>query len=134
MPLIAHQFEISLAKLDGFTDGTLDQCLSERITPMAWSPLAAGLIGNGPSRLLAWQKLYRPENFLPVVDGLAQKYGTSRTIIALAWLLRHPARILPIVGSTKPARIREAVKACEIELTREEWYQLLIAARGEPLP
>jgi aryl-alcohol dehydrogenase-like predicted oxidoreductase len=50
MPLVAHQVEISLAKLDAFTDGTLDQCLIERITPMAWSPLAAGLIGGGATR------------------------------------------------------------------------------------
>ena len=50
MPLVAHQVEISLAKLDVFTDGTLDQCLIERITPMAWSPLAAGLIGGGVYR------------------------------------------------------------------------------------
>lgn len=56
MPLVAHQVEISLAMRDAFTDGTLDQCLIERITPMAWSPLAAGLIGEGATRLLPSQK------------------------------------------------------------------------------
>jgi len=56
MPLIAHQVEISLAKLDTLTDGTLDQCLVERITPMAWSPLAGGLIGQGAKRLLPPQQ------------------------------------------------------------------------------
>jgi predicted oxidoreductase len=58
----------------------------------------------------------------------------SRTLVALAWLLKHPGRIVPIVGTTNPERIREAVRAAEIGLTREEWYRLLIAARGEPLP
>ena len=134
MPLVAHQVEISLAKLDAFTDGTLDQCLIERITPMAWSPLAAGLIGGGATRLLSSQKAYRPELFLPVLDAVAQSRGVSRTVVALAWLLNHPAGILPIIGTTNPERIREAAQAPELELTREEWYRLLIAARGEPLP
>ena len=134
MPLVAHQVEISLAKLDAFTDGTLDQCLIERITPMAWSPLAAGLIGGGATRLLPSQKPYQPERFVPAVDAIAGAHGVSRTVVALAWLLNHPARILPIIGTTNPDRIHEATKATELELTREEWYRLLIAARGEPLP
>jgi len=134
MPLVAHQVEISLAKLDAFTDGTLDQCLIERMTPMAWSPLAAGLIGSGATRLLPSQKTYHPERFLLVVDAIAGVHGASRTAVALAWLLKHPARILPIVGTTNPDRIRETAKAANLELTREEWYRLLIAARGEPVP
>ena len=134
MPLVAHQVEISLAKLDAFTDGTLDQCLIERITPMAWSPLAAGLIGGGASRLLPSQQSYRPERFVPALEAVAQAHGVSRSVVALAWLLKHPARILPIIGTTQPDRIREATKAADLELTREEWYLLLVAARGEPVP
>ncbi len=134
MPLIVHQVEISLAHLDAFTDGTLDQCLMQRLTPMAWSPLAAGLLGDGARQLLPSQEAYRPQQFLPVLDGIAKSRGASRLAVALAWLLKHPARIQPIVGSTNPERIREAVKATSLELTREEWYSLLIAARGEPLP
>jgi predicted oxidoreductase len=134
MPLIVHQVEISLAKLDAFTDGTLDQCLVEKITPMAWSPLAGGLIGAGAGRLLPAQQSYRPEKFLPVLDEIANTRTVSRPVAALAWLLKHPAGIIPIVGSNNPARIREAAKAPGLELTREEWYRLLAAARGEPLP
>jgi predicted oxidoreductase len=134
MPLVVHQVEISLAKSDAFTDGTLDQCLIERITPQAWSPLAAGLIGGGASRLLPSQKLYRPEQFLPVLDSVAQARGVSRTAIAIAWLLKHPSQIQPIIGSINPERIRDAARAAQIDLTREEWYRLLLAARGEPLP
>jgi len=134
MPLVAHQVEISLAKLDAFTDGTLDQCLIERITPMAWSPLAAGLIGGGASRLLPSQQSYRPERFLPELDAVARARGVSRTVVALAWLLKHPARIMPIIGTIQPERIREATQAAGLELTREEWYRLLVAARGEPVP
>jgi len=134
MPLILHQVEISLAKLDAFTDGTLDQCVIEKLTPMAWSPLAAGLIGDGAKRLLVAQQSYRTEKFLPELEAIAKARGTSRTVIALSWLLKHPSKIIPIVGSVNPDRIREATKAAELELSREEWYRLLNAARGEPLP
>lgn len=134
MPLVAHQVEISLAKLDAFTDGTLDQCLIEKVTPMAWSPLAAGLIGRGATRLLPSQKAYHTEKFMPVLEALAKARGLSAPAVALAWLLKHPAGIQPVVGSANPDRIRQAAKADEIELTREEWYRLLLAARGEPLP
>ena len=134
MPLVAHQVEISLAKLDAFTDGTLDQCLIEHLTPMAWSPLASGLIGAGAKDLLTAQKAYRPEVFLPVLDSLAAARGVSRVVLALAWLLKHPSNIQPIVGSTNPDRIREAARAVDLGLSREEWYRLLVAARGEPLP
>jgi len=134
MPLVVHQVEISLAKLDAFTDGTLDQCLIEKITPMAWSPLAAGLIGGGAHDLLPSQKGYRTDSFLSVVDGVAKERGTSRTAVALAWLLKHPTGIQPVVGSVNPDRIRQAAKADELDLSREEWYRLLLAARGEALP
>ncbi len=134
MPLVVHQVEISLARLDAFTDGTLDQCLVERITPMAWSPLAAGVMGQGANQLLPSQETYRSMKFMSAVDAIAETRGVHRAIIALAWLLKHPSKIVPIVGSTNPERIRDAVKAAEMELSREEWYRLLIAARGEPLP
>jgi len=134
MPLVVHQVEISLARLDALTDGTLDQCLIEKITPMAWSPLAAGLIGDGADRLLPSQKAYRPQQFLPELDAIAKARGVGRAAIALAWLLKHPANIQPIIGSINPDRIRAAAQAADLELTREEWYRLLIAARGEPLP
>jgi predicted oxidoreductase len=134
MPLIVQQVEISLARLDCFTDGTLDQCLIEHITPMAWSPLAGGLLGDGAKQLLKWQEGYQMEATLTALDTLAKARATTRMVIALAWLLKHPSRIVPIVGSTHPSRIREATTAAELDLTREEWYRLLLAARGEPLP
>jgi predicted oxidoreductase len=134
MPLVAQQVEISLLQRDAFTDGTLDQCLIEHITPLAWSPLGGGLLGNGAKRLLKWQEGYPVEATVAALDAVAAARGTTRMVIALAWLLKHPGKIVPIVGSTHPARIREAVRATDIELTREEWYRLLLAARGEPLP
>lgn len=134
LPLVAHQVEISLTRLDAFTDGVLDQCLDHQMTPMAWSPLGAGLLADGARRMLPAQRSYRPEAVVTALDDLSRDRGESRAVLALAWLLKHPSRIMPIVGSTDPHRIRDAVRATAIELTREEWYALFVAARGEPLP
>jgi predicted oxidoreductase len=133
VPLVVHQVEISLAKLDALNDGTLDQCLQSTITPMAWSPLAGGRLGDGATRLLAWQKNYQTDAINVELASVAKARGVSKTVIALAWLLKHPSKIQPVVGSTHPERIREAAQAADLELTREEWYRLLTASMG-PLP
>ena len=134
LPLAVNQVEISLVQRAAFEDGTLDQCLERNLTPMAWSPLGGGLLGEGARELLVWQQAYRPADVVQVLDEIAHARGVSRAVIAYAWLLKHPSCIMPIVGSTNPGRIRDAAKADELELTREEWYRLLLAARGEPLP
>ena len=134
MKLVVNQVEISLAKLSALDDGTLDQCLAEKIVPMAWSPLAGGKLGDGATKLLPSQKAYQTRKVNAVIDKIAKAHGITRTTIALAWLLKHPSGIIPIVGSTDPENIREAARAAEIALSREEWYRLLDAARGERLP
>jgi len=133
MPLVANQVEISLGQMVTLDDGTLDQCLERKITPMAWSPLGGGQFADGAKRLLKYQEGYRTDS-VPLLDEIAARRGVSRSVVALAWLLKHPAGIMPIVGSTNPDRIRDAVRATEMELSREEWYRLFVAARGEPLP
>jgi predicted oxidoreductase len=134
MPLVAHQVEISLGRLAALDDGTLDQCLAAEMTPMAWSPLGGGQFADGAKRLLKYQEGYRTDGVLPLLDEYAKQHGVTRSAVALAWLLKHPSGIMPIVGSTNPQRIREAARAAEISLSREEWYRLFTAARGEPLP
>ena len=133
-PLVVNQVEISLMQRAALEDGTLDQCMEKSITPMAWSPLGAGLLGDGARRLLPAQQSYKPDAVIKVLDEIAAGRGVSRTVIAYAWLLKHPGNIVPIVGSTDLQRIREAVQSTEFELTRDEWYRLFLAARGEPLP
>ena len=127
MPLIVNQVEASLAALSCLDDGTLDQCLAERITPMAWSPLAKGL-------LLDSARDARTQNLQELLARFAREKSATPAAIAIAWLLRHPSRMQPIVGSVNPDRIRECTRADGIELTRGEWYSLLTAARGTPLP
>jgi predicted oxidoreductase len=122
-PLIAHQVEVSLSVRHTLEDGTLDQCLAEKMTPLAWSPLDKG-------NLLGLPRSEREENLHGLMDVLAVKHHTTRAGIALGWLLRHPSRMIPIIGSLNAQRIREAARADAVELTREEWYALFIAAQG----
>ncbi len=127
--LVVNQVEISLARLDPFVDGTLDQCIAEDVTPLSWSPLGGGFLGTGgktddPKRIAIQNSL----------DEISARYGVSRTVLALAWLLKHPSQIIPIVGSANPSHIVDAVKADSLDIDREDWYRLLVAARGEGLP
>ena len=134
MRLVVNQIEISLANVTALEDGTLDHCLAERLTAMAWSPLAGGLLASGAKRILPSQENYQTKPIVAALDALAQQRGATRPAVALAWLLKHPAGIMPIVGSTDPANIRACAAADSLDLTREEWYRLFEAARGQRLP
>ena len=143
-PLIVNQLELNLLHNDLIDDGvvantaaatytgvagTLDYCRLHDITIQAWSPVAGGRLFNPPADA--------PANVHSVaveIGRLAQKYETSREAIALAWLLRHPAGIQPIVGTMRPQRLIASCRADEIRLTRQEWYALFIAARGDSVP
>lgn len=130
-----HQVQISLMNRYAMETGLLDQCVHHQITPLAWSPLAGGILGDHyqptPADLAQYPTLVETHR---VLDEIATAHATSRSIIALAWILKHPSHIIPIVGSTHPDRIKQFTQADDIELSREEWYKLLLAARGEPLP
>jgi predicted oxidoreductase len=134
MPLIVNQVEIHPGRLAPFYDGTLDQCLERRMTPIAWSPLAGGLFGETGKPDEKDPRRAGLVKLLEVLDKTAATYGVTRSVITLAWLLKHPSGILPIIGSIKPERIRDAVKADSIEVSREDWYRIFVAARMEPLP
>lgn len=132
--LAVNQVEVHLARLDCFYDGTIDQCLAQKITPLAWSPLGGGVLGDGAVVDAKHPRAGVLSKLQQTMDEVAGRYGISRSVLAVAWLLRHPAGIVPIVGTIRPDRIREMVRADDIELSREDWYRLLVAARGEPLP
>lgn len=132
--LQVNQVEIHPLRLDCFTDGTLDQCLERGITPMAWSPLAQGRVGSGQEPKPDVPDREHHLAVLAALDEAAAQFGCDRTVIALAWLLRHPSGIVPVVGSVQPANIRNAAHATEIEMDRDTWYRILRAARGKKLP
>ena len=133
-PLIVNQVEIHLGRLDCFYDGTLDQCLTENVTPLAWGPLGGGYLGTGGKVDRKHERKDVLRKLVDVMDEVAKNYGVTRTALALAWLLKHPAGIIPIIGSTNPDHIRDAARADGVELSREDWYRLLVAARGKALP
>ena len=99
------------------------------ILVQAWSPVAGGRLIDPPAD--AAPQVRAAAN---TVAALAAAKHTSREAIALGWILRHPAGIQPIVGTAKPERLRLSAEADQVELTREEWYALLEAVRGEPVP
>ena len=130
-----HQVEISLLNRYAMETGLLDQCQIQRMTPLAWSPLAGGVLGDSYTPTAADLKKFPTlEDTHRTLDEIAHEHQTTRSVVALAWLLKHPSGIIPIVGSVRPERIRQFTQADEVNLSREEWYKLLLAARGEPLP
>ncbi len=144
-PLVANQLQLSVlhtALLDtGIVtnrydpptpvrgDGTLEYCRLHDITIQAWSPLAGGLIGRAGES--AEERVRRT---VALAGALAEEKGVTPEAILVAWVLRHPARIQPIVGTTDPERIRACAQADDVALSREEWYRLFSAGRGRELP
>lgn len=133
-PLVVNQVEIHPGRLDCFVDGTLDQCLELGVTPLSWSPIGGGLFGEGGKVREDHPNKEGLTTLLKELDAVAENYEVTRTEATLAWLMKHPAEIVPIVGSANPERIKQATEAAEIELTREEWYRIYVAARMKPLP
>lgn len=127
MELVTNQVEISPYCLEHFENGNLDFFVKEKIQPMAWSPLAGGKIFNPID--------HRSEKVRAALIKIAAELEVqSIDTIAYAWLLKHPAKIFPIVGSGKIERIKRAVDALKIQLSLEQWYLIYIAALGKELP
>lgn len=145
-PLIANQLQLSLlhahmidagivANRSGVTPehalaaGTLDFCRRHDILVQAWGPVDGGRLFDPPADAPA-----NVRETAALITDLAEEMSTTREAIALAWLLRHPAGIQPIIGTTNPARVRASCRADALTLSRETWYRLYIAARGDRLP
>lgn len=125
--LVTNQVEISPYCLEHFENGNMDFFLKEKIKPMAWSPLAGGRLLNprdekGPRVLRALIEVAEELNIAPVDK------------IIYSWILKHPACIIPVVGSGKTERIKYAVEALNIDMSLEQWYKIYIASRGKELP
>lgn len=132
--LQVNQVEISLYKLDFFRNGTMEQCMMDKITPLGWSPLAAGRLCFTGAIDLNEPGHAKRIQLRDAIDLVARERSVSRAVIVIAWLLRHPAGIMPIIGSSDPSNIKDVAKAVDLQLTREEWYSLLEGAMGERLP
>ncbi len=125
-PLVTNQIEWSVLHLAPLHDGTLDQLQQFRVPPMVWSPVAGGRLFNADD-----ERAYRVRNAL---EAVGQEVGASVDGVALAWLLRHPARVLPVMGTGKIERLREAVMAESITLDRQQWFAVWEASAGREVP
>ncbi|WP_030848201.1 aldo/keto reductase [Streptomyces sp. NRRL F-4474] len=144
-PLVANQLEMSLHSRDwveagvllntpartanGFPFGTLEHCRDHGIRLQAWGALAQG-------RFTGRQQTPAERATADLLAELARRKGTTPETVLLWWLMRHPARIAPVIGTARPDRIRACRDAArrEPDLTHEEWYELWVTARGVPLP
>ncbi len=124
--LVTTQPEISPLRITCFENGELDQAMMMGLTPMAWSPLGGGR--------LAAAETARDRLVAAALDAVAEAQGVSRSVAAYSWLMAHPAGIVPIIGSQQAERIAEGAAALKVRWTRQDWYAVLVAARGEPLP
>ena len=118
-PLVTNQIELSLTCRAPFTNGDLAFLQERGIAPMAWSPLAGGHLRAGASPALVAR-----------MDELGRAAGTDWTAVAVAWLLHHPARIVPVLGTNTPARITRIADALRIPMDRQTWFELLTLAQG----
>ena len=134
MKLVCNQVEISLLHHDALNNGSLDHYQRNNITPLAWSPLAQGKLGSTYPISLRNPNHSQEQALRDALQIAARLEECSRTAVALAWLIRHPAGIVPIIGSTNPEHIRDATKAADLRLSREGWYRLMEAAAGKQLP
>lgn len=133
-PIATHQPEWSAVCLDPLRDGVADQCLRLGVTPLAWSPLAGGELGLAREEARGRPRGARLAAVIEVLDRLASREGVSRAAVALAFVGVHPSGAIPIVGSQRLERIRDAATAARVRLSRSDWYDVVEASRGTPLP
>jgi len=155
LPLVANQMELHLAHTrfidetlfaghpqasqNNYSLGLLDDCKQRRMQLQSWGSLSQGLyLGN--DRVI--------DNYLAVpnhthtsieqtracVQQLSEKYAVSSEAVLLAWLMKKPLNITPVIGTTRPERIQACQQAHHVSLSREDWYALYVSARGEELP
>ncbi|MCG2587894.1 aldo/keto reductase [Rhodohalobacter sulfatireducens] len=126
LPLVTNQVECSLLHLHAIYDGTFDQCQENNISPMLWSPFAGGQLFNGSGK--------RIKRIRKVGKKLCRKYDVEFDQLSLAWCFYLPFNPLTILGTGKKARVKKAANALNIKLERQDWFRLLEASRGEPVP
>lgn len=143
-PLVINQIELNLLHAHAIeegivanqtaapyaaADGLLDYCRLHDITIQAWAPVAGGKLIDPP-----YTADVRTQQLAAHIAQIAAKKNTTREAIVLAWLLRHPAGIQPIVGTMNPTRLIDSCRADDVMLSREEWYALFTIARGASVP
>lgn len=119
-----NQIEFSITHLDPMLDGSLNHMQANRITPMCWSPL--GTVFRNDNE--------QSQRILTIANELASKYDASNDVILLAWILKHPAGILPVCGTSDKNRLAQLMKATTIEMELQDWFMLWTASTGNEVP
>lgn len=143
-PIVANQLEMSLAFRDwledgvttnsianrqtGYASGTIEYCAMNNVQLQAWGSLAQGRYTGAETQS------EHDHATAKLVSSLAAQYQTTPEAIVLAWLMRHPAKVQPVLGSTNLSRIEASQRAVDISLSREHWYMLFETARGQEMP
>lgn len=124
--LVTNQIEYSPVILEHFDNGNMDFFMNEQIHPMGWSPLAFGQLFNPKDK--------KSSRIAVKLHEIAEELNISFDTLIYAWILYHPAKVIPIVGSGKIDRLKKAVDALDVKITREQWYEIYNASRGCQLP
>ncbi len=127
--LQTQQIEISLLHTAPFTNGQLAHAQQHRMPVMAWSPL-----GGGRLHTQAGQAGTAAARLAPRLAALAREAGTDTSAVAVAWLLHHPAGILPVMGTNQPERIARIADALKVPMDRQTWFELYTLANGHEVP
>ena len=118
-PLVTNQLEVSITHNAPLFDGSIDVLMKHRVSPMAWSPLGGGSLLNSDQK---------------EIFSKTSKYNATEAQLSLAWLLKHPSSMFPVIGTTKPERIAESAKAIEIDMDLQDWFEMLKIAQGREMP
>jgi len=119
--LVTNQIEISLMAHEAFTNGDVAYLQERGIKPMAWSPLGGGSLFNDAGMMAALKKV-------------GDAHGVDETAVAVAWLLAHPAQIMPVMGTNNLSRIKTFSDAMKVEMDRQTWFELYTQALGDEVP
>jgi predicted oxidoreductase len=116
----ANQIEFSITAFEAMWNGSLDHMMLNNITPMCWSPLGAVFKDDNE----------QTKRIHAVLDELVEKYKASKDQLLLAWILKHPSGIHPVIGTATPERITKASEAVKIDLSEIDWFKMLVASQG----
>jgi predicted oxidoreductase len=124
IPVSANQVEFSLTSSDAMYNGIFDDCITHGRMAMSWSPLGS----------FFKEKTSRTESISEVIDAFSEKYGCTADQLLLAWILKHPAKVFPVVGTASGHRLKDAMAATKLELELEDWFVMLQASQGHEVP
>ena len=122
--LVTNQVEVSLTETKAFYDGTIDQMMQKKLQPMAWSVMGTYFSEDSE----------RTARIKSVLEVLTKKYNAEEAQLLLAFLLKHPSKIIPIIGTSKVESIKSLKKSLQINLEIEDWFSLLEASLGHDVP